>query len=123
MLFLKPWLDAANFSFEVQSIFALRLLKIAAGGAGSDVEPTRMVTEKVRAAADVQVADAVVPAQDRSSAEPTRMVTEKVRAVAQVADAVAPAQGKSVKTATKRAKAPIKRRVNANHHRPKGTEA
>jgi hypothetical protein len=31
MFFWKPWLDAMRFGFEVQSVIALRLLKIAAG--------------------------------------------------------------------------------------------
>jgi hypothetical protein len=41
-----------RFGFEVQSVIALRLLKIATGAAGSGVESTRMVTEKVKALAD-----------------------------------------------------------------------
>ena len=77
-----------RFGFEVQSVIALRLLKIATGGAGSDVESTRMVTEKVKALAD-----------------------------AQTAGAVALAQGKSIKAATKRAMTPIKCSVRANHRR------
>jgi hypothetical protein len=77
-----------RFGFEVQSVIALRLLKIATGAAGSGVESTRMVTEKVKALAD-----------------------------AQTAGAVALAQGKSVKAATKRAMTPIKRSVRANHRR------
>ena len=32
MLPWKPWLDAMIFGFEVQSVIALRLLKIVAGG-------------------------------------------------------------------------------------------
>jgi hypothetical protein len=40
MLLWKPWLDAMRFGFEVQSVIALRLLKIATGGAGSGVEST-----------------------------------------------------------------------------------
>jgi hypothetical protein len=51
MLLWKPWLDAMRFGFEVQSVIALRLLKIATGAAGSGVESTRMVTEKVKALA------------------------------------------------------------------------
>jgi hypothetical protein len=47
------------FGYEVQSAIALRLLKIATGGAGSDVESTRMVAEKVKALADAQTAGAV----------------------------------------------------------------
>jgi hypothetical protein len=88
MLPWKPWLDAMIFGYEVQSVIALRFLKIATGGAGSDTESTRMVTEKVKALAD-----------------------------AQTAGAVALAQGKSIKAATKRAMTPIKRSVRANHRR------
>jgi hypothetical protein len=50
------------------------------------------------------------------------MVTEniKVAADAQAVDAVALDQGESIKTATKRAMAPIKHRVRANRRRLKG---
>jgi hypothetical protein len=88
MLFWKPWLDAVRFGFEVQSVISLRLMKIAAGGAESNAEVTRMVTEKVKALAE-----------------------------AQTAGAVALTQGKSIKTASKRAMTPIKRSVRANHRR------
>jgi hypothetical protein len=88
MLLWKQWLDAMRFGFEVQSAIALRLIKIAAGGAESNAEVTRMVTEKVNALAE-----------------------------AQTAGAVALAQGKSVKAATKRVMTPIKRSVRANHRR------
>jgi hypothetical protein len=91
MLFWKPWLDAMRFGFEVQDVVVLRLFKIAAGGADSSAECTRMVTEKVKAVAD-----------------------------AQTAGAVALAQGKSITTATERAMAPIRRSVRANHRRLKG---
>jgi hypothetical protein len=90
MLFWKPWLDAMRFGFEVQSVIALRLMKIAAGGAESNAEVTGMVTEKLKALAD-----------------------------AQTRGAVALAQGKSVKVASKRAMTPIKRRVRANYRRLK----
>jgi hypothetical protein len=66
MLLWKPWLDAMRFGFEVQSVIALRLLKIATGGAGSGVESTRMVTEKVKALADAQTAGALALAQGKS---------------------------------------------------------
>jgi hypothetical protein len=91
MLFWKPWIDAMKFGFEVQSVIALRLIKIAAGGAESNAEVTRMVTEKIKALAD-----------------------------AQTAGAVALARGKSVKAASKRAMTPIKRCVRANRRRLKG---
>ena len=77
--------------YEIRFRSPKRHLKIATGAAGSGVESTRMVTEKVKALAD-----------------------------AQTAGAVALAQGKSVKAATKRAMTPIKRRVRANHRRLKG---
>jgi hypothetical protein len=91
MLYWKPWLDTVRFGFEVQSVIALRLMKIAMGGPGASAESTRMVTEKIKAAFD-----------------------------AQAAGAVAVAQGKSIRAATKRAMTPIKRRVRANHRRLKG---
>jgi hypothetical protein len=90
MIFWNPWLEAVKFGFEVQSVITMRLLKIAAGGAGSTAESLRMVTEKAEAAV-----------------------------AAQTAGAVALAQGKGVKTAAKRAMAPVKRRVRANHRRLK----
>ena len=91
MIYWNPWFEAVKFGFEVQSVIAMRLLKIAAGGAGSSAERTRMVTEKIKAAAD-----------------------------AHTAGAIALAQGKSIRTATKRAMAPVKRRVRANRRRLKG---
>jgi hypothetical protein len=63
MLLLKPWLYAMRFGFEVQSVIALRLIKIAAGGAESNAEVRRMVTEKVKALAETQTAGAVVRTQ------------------------------------------------------------
>ena len=78
MIYWNPWFEAVKFSFEVQSVIAMRLLKIAAGGAGSSAECTRMVTEKIKAAAD-----------------------------AHTAGAIALAKGKSIRTATKRAMAPV----------------
>jgi hypothetical protein len=63
MLIWNPWLDAVKFSFEVQNVMALRLLKMAAEGAGSSVERTRMVTENVTAVADAQADDAMGLAQ------------------------------------------------------------
>ena len=90
MIYWNPWLEAVKFGFEVQSVIAMRLLKIATGGASS-AECTRMVTEKIKAAAD-----------------------------AHTAGAIALAKGKSIRTATKRAMAPVKRRVRANRRRLKG---
>jgi hypothetical protein len=50
------------------------------------------------------------------------MVTGKIKAAADAhtAGAIALAKGKSIRTATKRAMAPVKRRVRANRRRLKG---
>ena len=90
MFYWNPWLEAVKFSFEVQSVITMRVLKIAAGGAGSAAESLRMVTEKVEAAV-----------------------------AGQTAGAFALAQGQGIKRAAKRAIAPVKRRVRANHRRLK----
>jgi hypothetical protein len=88
MLFWKSWIDAAQFSFEAQSVVAMRLMKIATGGQDGAAECTRMLLEKI---------DAVTAAH--------------------TAGALALAGGKSVEAATKLAMAPVKRRVHANHLR------
>jgi hypothetical protein len=49
MWLIKAWMDAAKFNFEVQSVVAMRLMKIAAGGATGAAESTRMVQEKAEA--------------------------------------------------------------------------
>jgi hypothetical protein len=46
MLFLKSWFDAAQFGLEAQSVIAMRVMKIAAGGQDGATECTRMVLEK-----------------------------------------------------------------------------
>jgi hypothetical protein len=102
MLIWNPWLDAVKFGFEVQNVMALRLLNIAAGGAGSSVDRTTMVTENVPVVADAQADEAVALAQGES--------------IARADDAL----GESIKTATKPGMVPIKRRAHANHRRLKG---
>jgi hypothetical protein len=121
MLIWNPWLDAVKFSFEVQNVIASRLLKIAAEGAGSSAERTRMVTENVKAVADAQADDAVAPAQGEGIAQTAEAVAlAQGESIAQAAEAVALAQGESIKTATQPAISPIKRRAHANHRRLKG---
>jgi ABC-type hemin transport system ATPase subunit len=82
------WIDAVQFSFEAQSVIAMRLMKIATGGQDGAAECTRMVLEKIDAGT-----------------------------AAHTAGALALAGGKSVEAATKLAMAPVKRRVRANHLR------
>jgi hypothetical protein len=88
MWFVKSWVEAAQFSLEVQAVIAMRLMKIAAGGRGSGTECTRMVMEKFETVAAVQTAGAL-----------------------------ALAEGKSLEVATDLAMVPVKRRVRANHLR------
>ena len=88
MLFWKSWINAAQFGFETQSVIAMRLLKIAAGGQDAAAECTRMVLEKIDAGA-----------------------------AAHTAGTLALVGGKSVEAATKLAMEPIRRRVHANHSR------
>jgi hypothetical protein len=88
MLFLKSWFDAAQFGLEAQSVIAMRLMKIAAGGQDGAAEVTQMVLEKF----------------DAAGASVT-------------AGAVALAGGKSVVAAAQLAMNQVRRRVHANHLR------
>jgi hypothetical protein len=91
MWLMKAWMDAAKFNFEVQSVVAMRLMKIAAGGATGAAETTRMVQEKAEASV-----------------------------AALTAGSLALAKGKTVKAATKAAMVPVKKRVSANRKRLSG---
>jgi hypothetical protein len=91
MWLFKSWMDAVKFNLEVQSVVAMRLMKIAAGGGTGAAESTKMVEEK--AAASV---------------------------AALTAGALALAKGRSVKAATKAAMVPVKKRVRANRKRLSG---
>jgi hypothetical protein len=57
---LNPWLSfglkAWQIGLEAQSVIALRMLRLAAGGAVAEVEASRMVMEKVAAASEAQMA-------------------------------------------------------------------
>jgi hypothetical protein len=59
---LNPWLrlslKAFQIGFEAQSVIALRMLRLAAGGAHAQAEAGRMVPEKVLAAGEAQAAAA-----------------------------------------------------------------
>ena len=60
---LDPWLaltlKAIQMGAEAQSVIALRMLRLAAGGHRMEAEATRMVTEKVAAATEAQLVAAV----------------------------------------------------------------
>jgi hypothetical protein len=54
MWFIKPWMEAAKFNLEIQSVVSMRLMKIAAGGAEAAAEYVRMIQEKSAAAVAAQ---------------------------------------------------------------------
>ena len=58
----NPWLTLAfktiELGIEAQSVIALRMMRLAAGGARGRAEATRMVAEKVGALAEAQTAAA-----------------------------------------------------------------
>ena len=57
---LDPWISfsikAWQLGFEVQSVIALRLMRMAAGGARADAEANRILSEKTAAAGEAQLA-------------------------------------------------------------------
>ena len=84
----NPWLalslKAVQMGVEAQSVIALRMLRLATGGARMEAEASRMVTEKVAAAAEGQ---AVAAASALSGGSPhvaaskaLRVVKKRVRA-------------------------------------------
>jgi hypothetical protein len=56
---LNPWLRLGFKAFQIgadaQNVMALRLLRLAAGGARAEAEASRMVGEKILAAGEAQV--------------------------------------------------------------------
>jgi hypothetical protein len=60
---LNPWISlgmkAWQMGFEAQNVIALRTLRLAAGGARAEAEAGRMVTEKILAAGEAQMAAAM----------------------------------------------------------------
>ena len=53
------WLDAATLVLQSQSVIAMRLMRIASGGAAATSEAQRMIFEKAAANAEAQVAAAL----------------------------------------------------------------
>jgi hypothetical protein len=57
---LNPWLTlsfkAFQLGIEAQSVVALRMMRLASGGAGTRVEMGRMIQEKAAAIAEAQFA-------------------------------------------------------------------
>jgi hypothetical protein len=67
---LNPWLElslkAVQMGMEAQSVIAIRMLRLATGGARMEAEASRMVTDKVAAAAEGQAVAAVSALSGRS---------------------------------------------------------
>ena len=84
----RDWFDAARFGFETQHVIALRMMRIAPGGARAAAEFQRMVSEKASAFL-----------------------------AAQAAAASALVSGQSLGTAARRAATPYRSRVRANRRR------
>jgi len=85
---LMPWFDAWRVGAQAQQVMMLRIMRFWLRDASAGAEAMRMVSEKVAASAE-----------------------------AQVAAATALMKGQSAKTAIKRAATPYRRRVRANHKR------
>jgi hypothetical protein len=69
--------QTAMLALEAQSVIALRLMRIAAGGALARSETTRMVTEKVQALGEAQAIAAVGSVTGRNR----RHIAKKVAGV------------------------------------------
>jgi len=69
--------QAAMLPLQTQSVIALRLMRVAAGGASARSEMQRMVTEKVQALGEAQTAAAIGAVSGRSG----RQIAKKVAGV------------------------------------------
>jgi len=54
--FLDTWLEPARFYADVQYVMALRMMRLALGGSPAATEARQMVSEKVSAFEEAQVA-------------------------------------------------------------------
>ncbi|MBW8816365.1 MAG: hypothetical protein JF588_23340 [Caulobacterales bacterium] len=82
-LWLRLNLDLMQLSAEASGVVALRMMKLAAGGAAATAEAERIVAEKVAAAAEVQVqawSSAVAGAAHLAPGRAVAHVRRKVRA-------------------------------------------
>jgi hypothetical protein len=64
---LNPWISftakAWQVGLEAQGVIALRVLRLATGGARAEAEATRLMNEKIPAAAEAQAAAATAVMQ------------------------------------------------------------
>ena len=85
---MNNWMEAARFSWDVQRVVALRMMRLASGGPRAVTEAEKMLSEKAMAFGE-----------------------------AQIKMAMALATGRNFSTAAAKAYAPIRRRVRANRRR------
>jgi hypothetical protein len=75
---LNPWFDvsleAARLAWEAQTVMALRIMRVTAGGAPGRSETNKMVTEKVAALVEAQAAATVGAIQGKSGPVVARKV-------------------------------------------------
>ena len=57
--FIDSWVEAARFGYDAQRVIGLRMLRMAAGGTNASAEARMMVSEKLSAFADAQLAIAL----------------------------------------------------------------
>lgn len=85
---INPWISLGfktiELGFEMQSVIALRMLRLAAGGASGRAEANRMIAEKIAAAGEVQTAAAAALMSGRSdkvvAGKVLRVLKKRVRA-------------------------------------------
>ena len=53
---LNTWLEAASFNMDVQRVMTLRIMRLASGGPLAATEAQRMISEKVSAFGEAQMA-------------------------------------------------------------------
>jgi hypothetical protein len=78
-----PWLTWCVFGIEANMVIAMRLAKIARGGAAADAEASRMVTEKILAgiSAQHQVVKSFMSGRGRhAQSKATQLYRRRVRA-------------------------------------------
>jgi hypothetical protein len=53
---LSAWIESVRFACEVQGVISMRLMRLAQGGPQAALEAERMISEKLDAFADAEVA-------------------------------------------------------------------
>jgi hypothetical protein len=56
--------ETARLGFEAQRVIAMRMMRLAGGGAAAEAESRRMISEKIDAFAEAHAAAAAVMAED-----------------------------------------------------------